>query len=221
VKGKGRGALFSGLGGAALILVLVAGLILPKANQVRQRQHDLADAKHKQQTLTVQLEQLRGAAKDFKKNQRQLRILEQEVPETAQLPSIITLINAAADESAVDFMSISPQVPAEGTTVSTVPTQISVIGEYFAVDEFLFKLESLPRVAKVINITVSPNGSSDAASAAVGSTGPLQLKVDLLAEFYTTDLSAGPGSSPGHTEATQLAPAPGASPSASPSPSGG
>ena len=220
MKGKGRGALFTGLGGVALILVLVAGLILPKANQVRQRQEDLAKAQQQQTQLNLQLEQLKGAAKDFKKNQRQLRLLQQEVPETSQLPSIITQINSAADESAVDFMSIAPQSPGEGPTVSTIPTQISVIGEYFAVDEFLFKLESLPRVLKVTSITVAPQ-SSGTADAAVASSGPLQLKVDFLAEFYTTDLSAGPGSSPGHTGASALAPAPGVTPSSSPSPSGG
>ena len=38
-------------------------------------------------------------------------------------------------------------------------------------------------------------------------TGGLpQLQMDLTAEFYTTDASSGPGSSPGHTESV-LAPA--------------
>ena len=218
MKKKGRGALFAGLGGVALILVLVAGLILPKANQVRQRQNDLAEAKQKESELTLQLSQLQVAQKDYKKNQEKLKVLEQQVPENAQLPNIITLINSAADDSAVDFMSISPQQPTAGTSVSTIPTQISVIGEYFAVDEFLFKLESMPRVAKVTTITVGPNATTGT-TAGISSSGPMQLKVDLLAEFYTTDLSAGPGSSPGHTDASQLAPAPGATPS--PSPSGG
>ena len=219
MKKKGRGALFAGLGGVALILVLVAGLILPKANAVRQRQNDLAEAKQKESQLTLQLDQLQVAQKDYKKNQQELKILEQQVPENAQLPNIITLINSAADESAVDFMSISPQQPTAGTSVSTIPTQISVIGEYFAVDEFLFKLENMSRVAKVTTITVAPNATTGATAGMSSSSGPMQLKVDLLAEFYTTDLSAGPGSSPGHTDAAELAPAPGATPS--PSPSGG
>ena len=67
-------------------------------------------------------------------------------------------------------------------------------------------------------ITAAPNATTGT-TGGISSSGPMQLKVDLLAEFYTTDLSAGPGSSPGHTDASQLAPVPGATPS--PSPSGG
>jgi hypothetical protein len=63
-----------------------------------------------------------------------------------------------------------------------------VTGGFFAVDEFLFRLETLPRQMKVINLTVG-----------AGPEGLPQLQISMSAEAYTTDTSAGPGSIPGPT----------------------
>jgi Tfp pilus assembly protein PilO len=195
---KQRGPLVVGLAGAALIVLLVVGLILPKAGQIGDRNKQLDAAKSEQTALTVQLEQLRALAKEEPENRRRLEQLITAVPEVADLPGMIRLLNGAAGEADVDFMSVAPGVPTAptGARVSTIPTQITVLGRYFAIDEFLRRLEALPRVSKVTNVTVNP-----------GPGGVPQLQMNLTAEFYTTDASAGPGSSPGHTEAVP-APAP-------------
>ncbi|MGH2709592.1 MAG: hypothetical protein ACRDH9_00095, partial [Actinomycetota bacterium] len=73
-------------------------------------------------------------------------------------------------------------------------------------DEFLFRLETLPRSSKVVTITV-----------AEGTQGLPQIDVQLDVRFYTTDLEAGPGApvpiAPTEPEAT---PSPEASPAESP-----
>jgi Tfp pilus assembly protein PilO len=197
VKLKQRGPLVVGLVGAALIVLLVVGLILPKAGDIGERNKQLASAQSEETALTVQLEQLRALAQNEPKDRKRLEQLITAVPEVADLPGMIRLLNGAAADADVDFMSVAPGVPAAGgARVSTIPTQITVLGRYFAVDEFLRRLEGLPRVSKVTNITVNP-----------GPGGVPQLQMDLTAEFYTTDASAGPGSSPGHTEPVP-APAP-------------
>lgn len=188
---KQRGPLMVGLVGAALIVLLVVGLILPKAGQIGDRNKQLASAESEETALAVQLEQLRALAQNEPEDRRRLEQLITAVPELADLPGMIRLLNGAAADADVDFMSVAPGVPAaaNGAEVSTIPTQITVLGRYFAIDEFLRRLEGLPRVSKVTNITVNP-----------GPGGLPQLQMDLTAEFYTTDASAGPGSSPGHTE---------------------
>ncbi len=200
MKLKERGPLVVGLVGAALIILLVVGLILPKAGEIGDRNEQLESARSEETALTVQLEQLRALARNEPKDRKRLEELITAVPELADLPGMIRLLNGAAAEADVDFMSVAPGIPtaATGTQVSTIPTQITVLGRYFAIDEFLRRLEALPRVSKVINITVNP-----------GPSRLPQLQMDLTAEFYTTDASAGPGSTPGHTEP---APAPVPSP---------
>jgi hypothetical protein len=103
------------------------------------------------------------------------------------------MINTVADQSNVDFMVIAPSQPAglPGAQASSIPTQITLVGHFFAIDQFLFRLEGLARAAKVISLQVNPGPHA--------STDPGQIQVVLSTEFYTTDVSAGPGSIPGTT----------------------
>jgi Tfp pilus assembly protein PilO len=195
MKKAWRTPLIVGVVGAILVLAIVAALILPKASQVRTTNGKLAKASAAELGLEVRLEALKGAQKEAPANRRRLAKLQSEVPETVQLPSVIRLLNATAEDSAVDFISVSPSTPALSLTgnVSTLSTQIQVNGSYFAVDEFLFRLESLLRVAKVTQISLAPQGEH-----------PGTLQASLTAEFYTTDLSSGPGSDPGHSATSTL-----------------
>ena len=68
-------------------------------------------------------------------------------------------------------------------------------GGYFAIDEFLFLLETLPRAAKVTTLAVTPAAAGGTEATTTTSTSTLQLQITV--EFYTTDLSAGPGFDPG------------------------
>ena len=124
------------------------------------------------------------------------------------------MLNDVADQSAVDFLSIAPgqPVPVNGGTgatgstggatvpppvtqvgggtlpesISVLPMSLTVDGSYFAIDEYLFRLETLPRISKVATVGL-----------ALGSAGYPDLSMTISVSFYTTDASSGPGSAPG------------------------
>ena len=58
----------------------------------------------------------------------------------------------------MDFFSFTPgtPVPNAAGSFSTIASQVTVSGGYFAIDEFLFLLETLPRAAKVTTLAVTP-----------------------------------------------------------------
>jgi Tfp pilus assembly protein PilO len=201
-----RPALIAGLVGVVLAVALVAGLILPKASQVRSKQTQVDKAAQEESALRVQLQTLEAAAKDAPKDRKRLKRLQAQVPPTADLPALIRQLNNSSDEAGVDFMTIAPGQPllSGSGTYSVVPVQITVIGGFFAVDRYLFLLEELSRVNKVETIAITP-----------GPEQLPQLQVQLTANFFTTDVSAGPGSVPGSTEA------PGSAPASVPSPNPG
>jgi hypothetical protein len=80
-------------------------------------------------------------------------------------------------------------------------SQITVTGSYFALDEFLFLMETLPRAAKVQSVAVTPVAATEGAAVATTS-----LSMAIAIEFYTTDTSAGPASVPGPSEGAGAAP---------------
>jgi Tfp pilus assembly protein PilO len=203
-----RGPLIAALVAIGVIILMVAVLILPKASQVKSKQAEVAKAEQQETALRLHLQQLQADAKEAPRNQKQLAKLQAAIPPTVDLPGLIRLLNAAAGQSGVDFMSVSPSqpTPSAGAGVSVIPANIIVAGSFFAVDQYLFRLESLPRASKVTSIQVSPSGYP-------------KLQIALTVEFYTTDVSAGPGSAPGATE--QVGIAPGSVPAPSPTPSAG
>jgi Tfp pilus assembly protein PilO len=199
-------AIIAGLVGLGLILVMVVGLISPKASQVRKKQKEVQAAQQQEGTLRTQLEQLQAAAKDAPKDRRRLSVLQRQIPPVADLPGIIRMLNNTSDKSAVDFMTLTPGQPTSSGQISVIPVQITVEGGFFAVDQYLYLLEHLPRVSKVTTLAVTP-----------GANGLHTLQLQLAANFFTTDTSAGPGSAPGPTQG-QLQSAP--SPAVSPTPGG-
>jgi len=192
-------ALIAALVGVGVVLVMVVALILPKAGQVRAKQKDVQQAQQQQTVLQAQLDQLKAAAKDAPKDRKTLAQLKTQIPPTADLPGLIRSLNAVADKADVDFVSISPGQPTSAGSYSVVPVQLNVVGGFFAVDQYMYLLETLPRVSKVTTMSISG-----------GPDGLPQLTITLTANFYTTDTSAGPGSIPGGEQpaAAPVAPQP-------------
>jgi Tfp pilus assembly protein PilO len=205
-----RGPILAAVVSIVVAILVLVGLVLPKASAVHKKQDELTAAQQQETDLRNQLTQLQALRDKARRVKRHLRKLQTRIPPTADLPGLIRFLQNAADASAVDFMSVSPGNPIStpGQPVSTISTQITSAGTFFAVEEFLFKLETLPRAVKVTQLQVGP-----------GPNGLPQLQIAMTAEVYTTDASAGPGSVPGPTKVLP-APAPSASAIPTPTPGG-
>jgi Tfp pilus assembly protein PilO len=191
-----RGPIIAGAIIAVVAVLVVFFLVLPKMDEVTKTQEDVAAAEAQETALRAQLASLREAQANAPQVKAQIAELSNEVPPTPDLPALIRLLTAAADASPVDFFTVAPGNPLldPSGAFSTIPTAISVTGGYFSLQQFLYKLESLPRAAKVTSVSITPGGTAPSGST-VNS-----LSMQLSVEFYTTDTSAGPGSAPGPTE---------------------
>jgi len=191
-----RGPIIAGVIIAVVAVLAVFFLVLPKMNEVSKTQEDVAAAEAKETALRAQLASLKEAEANAPQVKAKIAELSNEVPPTADLPALIRLLTAAADGSAVDFFTVAPGTPQLDPTgaFSSIPTTISVTGGYFSLDNFLFRLESLPRAAKVTSVSITPGGAAPPGSAVNA------LSMQLSVEFFTTDTSAGPGSAPGPSE---------------------
>jgi Tfp pilus assembly protein PilO len=189
---KARRPLVVGVSMGVLALLVLVVLVMPKMSEVKKQQKALDAAVASGQQLTTQVAELEDAKRQAATVKKQLSKLELAIPSVTALPRLIRQVQHVADVSAVDFVQVSPGAPTATTeSYSTVPTTITATGSYFAVTEFLYELETLPRDVKVTSITVGP-----------GPTGLPQLALNLSAEVYTTDTSAGPGSAPGPSKSS-------------------
>jgi Tfp pilus assembly protein PilO len=194
-----------------IAVALVMFLVLPKMNDVDEARATLQEAEEQELILSTELSRLQAVAEEAQSLRREAAEFRRQVPEAADLPGLINILQDAADRAEVDFFSVAPGEPAPTTegTASEIPAQIQVIGSFFAVDEFLVSLETLERASKVLTLTV-----------AAGPEGLPQLSVDLDTRFFTTDVSSGPGATEGGapTPGETTAPAAGTSPAPATSP---
>lgn len=193
-----RGPIVVGAVAAVLVLLLVFFLVLPKMGQVSDSQEALQAAQLEQSSLESQLQALEQAEVEAPEARKVIEDVDRKIPPTADLPGLILLLNHAATQASVALLTITPAAPTPdpATGLSTINVTITATGSYFAITEFLFNIETLPRAAKVLTLTLAPGAADTATYATVTSlsaTGTLVL--------YTQDVSAGPGSAPGPQDA--------------------
>jgi Tfp pilus assembly protein PilO len=210
VGGK-RAPIFAGVGVAAVLLLVALFLVLPKMGQVKDADASLTDAQGQQATLGAQLAALQQAQTEAPANRETIRKVQQAIPPTVDQQGFMLLVQNAAVQSSIDVLTISPSTPVfdPASGLSTVTNGITVTGSYFAITEFLFKIETLPRAAKASSVSISPSPSL---------TDKSLLSLTASVDMYTSDQSAGPGSTPGPTSAAGTTSTPttptGASPAA-------
>lgn len=204
---RARGPLVAGIVSGVVALLLVVLVVLPKMSEVGKARDDVQTAQDQEVTLQAQLRALQDAQAAAPKTEEEIRALEDKVPSTVDLPGLFRLLQSAADRSAVDFFQFSPGTPVPDATAafSVVSSQIVITGNYFTLQEFLYNLETLPRAAKVMSVTVSPAAAATTEGTTVTTTTAGRLQMQITVEFYTTDSSAGPGSSPGATQGVPIA----------------
>jgi Tfp pilus assembly protein PilO len=191
-----RAPLFAAVGAALIAILLVLLFLLPKMGQVSTAKEDLAAAQAQQQTLEVQKNSLVDLQGQAGANRKIIDDVNNKIPPTADEPGLIQLLNKAALSSGLDLATMAPSPPTFDTTsgLSTIIVSMSAQGTYNEVTEFAYRIETLPRAAKITSIALVPAGATDA-------LGNQLLSLTAQLEAYTSDTSAGPGSSPGPTTA--------------------
>jgi hypothetical protein len=111
--------------------------------------------------------------------QAQLERLQDLIPAQPDVAGVILGANDAAVRSKVDWVSVAPAspVPGVGGKPSSIGVSIGVNGEFFALVDYLRRLEGLGRLVVVDSVQVSPGAQAG---------GPLRLNATLSARIFTT-----------------------------------
>jgi len=123
---------------------------------------------------------LRGLAAGRGSEQAQLERLRRLVPPQPDVAGFILAANDAAVRSGVDWVSVAPTAAVAGAGAgapSAIGVAIAVNGEFFALVDYLRRLEGLGRLVVVDSLQLSPGPQGG---------GPLRLSATLSARIFTT-----------------------------------
>jgi Tfp pilus assembly protein PilO len=192
---------------ALAVAIMAAGwflLVSPKRSEASDLQSQADAQLQTNQGLETELEVLKQQKKDLPEKQAELAGLRTQIPQTESMPSLIRLLDVAADKAGVDLVSMSPTPavpvagleaapvdPAAAGAVGVLPSNqlaainsdITVTGGYFEIERFVNSLENLERYVLVAGMTIGKEEGATADTTQVDDgtlTAVLSSRVFLL-----------------------------------------
>lgn len=101
-----------------------------------------------------ELAELKMAKKDAALTEAQSLSLSKRMPEEADLSSILVELDNLGRETNVKVLDITPSEVTPATGYSTLPVELKVVGTYFNLADFTYKLVKLPREYTLGDISV-------------------------------------------------------------------
>jgi Tfp pilus assembly protein PilO len=183
-------AVMIGLGGA---VVLAAGLFL----LVLPQRHQAADLVSQTADTELQITQARQAAAP--KLPQPIHVanlfkLVKAMPDNADMPGILLQLNQTASDSGIDFDAITPQAPVAGAVPVQVPISLEFTGNFYDLNDFLFRLRSLVAVRGGALQASGRLFSVDSIEFTQGSGGfpNISAKINVKAYVYGTGAATAP-----------------------------
>jgi type IV pilus assembly protein PilO len=87
--------------------------------------------------------------------ERQLRIFEEFIPDSEEVPELLDAISHEAELVGVELVRLRPQAAESGEFYTKQTWELSVLGDYHDIGRFLARVGSLPRIIKPANVQIS------------------------------------------------------------------
>ena len=113
-----------------------------------------------QSNQRAKAELAKGSVNDLRaqalRYQENLQLMRQLVPTSNEVPALIEQVSTAARRVNLELNGIDPEPVITGDQFDTYRYQISVVGDYHALAEFLTNVGSLTRIVAPVNLKLSP-----------------------------------------------------------------
>jgi len=154
-----RALLFGVLGSVVLILLWYFLLWSPRQSAIQAATQRADAAESQEASLQAEIQRLQTAQRDEPLKQARRAELQAAAPDDPALGQFILDVNAAANASGIDFMTISPTPPAvgEGGGLPVIELSFSVAGGYFQVLDFMNRLTDLQRLVVIDSVNLTPS----------------------------------------------------------------
>ena len=147
-----------------LILVLVsiveaAALIwflyLPKHNELNGLKVEISKLENEINEKTRTANNLPKLKLEYEQLDRELLLALAELPNSKEIPSLLTSITSLGKSAGLDFLTFRPKPEVIKDFYADVPVDIVVSGSYFSVANFFAAVANLPRIVNITNVTFS------------------------------------------------------------------
>lgn len=135
--------LLSAVALVAIIAMAWLFLISPLRADIADTKTSIAEETTRLAAAQTELAQAETTRAEGQKNEARLLELAKMVPQASQVPSLLVQIQDLADQSGIDFLSMSPGDATEADGFQIIPLQLQFTGSYFNLSDFAYRVEQL------------------------------------------------------------------------------
>lgn len=152
-----------------IALLIVLGWWIGKTQILDRRQAQVAVLTRELEGLEAQNRRSRvlAARRDDLRSrmellERQLRIFEEFIPQSEEVPELLDAISREATLTNVELSRIAPRAAEAAQYYTRQTWELAVLGDYHNIGRYLARIASLPRIIKPTNVQMRPAPQSRA-----------------------------------------------------------
>ena len=148
-----------------LVCIVAAGLAAaywnfvykPKAGElgILQERVDTLEARNARARTELAQGSVENLKAESERMARDLEVMRQLVPTGNEVPSLLEQVSTAARRAGIDLSGVQPQPVVEGEVFDTYRYNVSLIGGFHAVAEFMTNVGSLTRIMAPVNLSLT------------------------------------------------------------------
>ena len=134
---------------------LVWFLYIPKNNELNELTEKLTKLQGEIAEKTRVVNNLPKTQLEYEQLNRELAQALTELPNSREIPSLLTNITDVGKSSGLDFLTFRPKAEIPKDFYADVPVDIVVSGSYYSVAHFFTAVATLPRIVNISNVAFS------------------------------------------------------------------
>ena len=134
---------------------LVWFLYIPKHNELNGLRAELTKLQGEINEKTRIANNLPKLQAEFEQLNQELAHALTELPNSNEIPSLLTSITTLGKNAGLDFLTFRPKGEVPKDFYADVPVDIIVSGSYFSVANFFAAVANLPRIVNITNVAFS------------------------------------------------------------------
>jgi Tfp pilus assembly protein PilO len=200
------------LSGAVLVVIVALAwflLISPLRSEIADTNNNITAEQTRLAAANARLAQAETTREEGQQNQARLMELAKMVPASTQVPSLLVQIQDLADQSGIDFISVSPSDPQESDGFQIVPLTLEFSGTYFDLSDFAYRAEQLVaspgRLLTVKSIQLQLAGDNGETTSGTSIAASPDLNVTMTLYAFCMDQTAAGQPAAGNSTSTNSA----------------
>ncbi len=130
-------------------------LYLPKYSELTAINAELTKLQGEISEKTVVANNLTKLQVEFSQLNKELNLALTELPNSKEIPSLLTSITTVGKNAGLDFLTFRPKEETSRDFYAEVPVDIVISGSYYSVANFFAAVASLPRIVNITNVAFS------------------------------------------------------------------